>query len=570
MEYSRLAELYEYLEETSSRLAKTEKIAAFLRDTDDVSLGHVVLLVQGRVFPSYSDKEIGIADKTMVRTISSSTGFPESKVVAAFKKTGDLGLVAERMSSGRRQTILGRTGISTGKVFENLRKIALIEGTGSQGKKMSLVKELLAGAAPREAKYIVRTVLGELRIGVAKGILRDSITEAFFGAEGTEKRREIASAIESAWFVRPDYAEIAAIAKEQGLDGLRKVSVEVGKPYHVLLAQKAKSLEEALDEFGRPQLEFKYDGARVCIHRKGDDIWVFTRRLENVTGQFPDLVDTVREGIGSEEYIVEGEILAIDPENGRPLPFQRLSRRIKRKYDIGKMSHEIPVQVNLFDLVFEGGKSMFSEPLGKRISRLEKIVKPVKGRLRLARKLVTKDAAKANKFYESALKERQEGVMVKNLDSEYRPGRRVGYWLKVKPTMESLDLVITGAEWGSGKRASWLGSFILSCRKGDDFLECGMMGTGIKEKGEGVTFEEMTSRLRPLIEKEEGRSVKIKPSLVVEVAYEEIQKSTNYSSGFALRFPRLLRTRPDKSEEDADTLEKVRRLYCLQRGRNQK
>jgi len=566
MEYSRLAELYEYLEGTSSRLKKTEKIARFLMETEDASLEHVVLMVQGKVFPSYSEKEIGIASKMMIKTFSSSTGFPERKVVSAFREMGDLGLVAEKLSSGRRQKILASRGVKTRKVFENLRKIASVEGTGSQDKKMSLIKELLSGAEPKEAKYIVRTVLGELRIGVAKGILRDSITDAFFGGEDAEKRKEIASAIESAWFVKPDYSEIVTIAKRKGLEGLRKLSVEVGKPYHVLLAQKAKGLGEALGKFKKPQMEFKYDGARVCIHKKGKKIWIFTRRLEDITRQFPDLVEMAENHIKSSECIVEGEMLAINPENGDPMPFQKLSQRIKRKYDIRKMSGEIPIQVNLFDVVMDRRRNLFSEPLDERRKLLDKIINPLEGRFQLAKKLVTKDIEQAKKFYERALEERQEGVMVKNLESDYRPGRRVGYWLKVKPTMESLDLVITGAEWGTGKRTNWLGSFILSCRKGDRFLECGMMGTGIKEKGEGTTFKKLTDELKNLMENEEGKTVKIKPKLVVEVAYEEIQKSTNYSSGFALRFPRMVRMRPDKSEENADTVEKIKRLYVQQRG----
>jgi len=234
------------------------------------------------------------------------------------------------------------------------------------------------------------------------------------------------------------------------------------------------------------------------------------------------------------------------------------------------MVKEIPIQVNLFDVVYCEGRELFSEPLEKRRKILEDIVTPIPGKFQLAERLVTKDLREAERFYKQALKAKQEGVIVKNLDAKYQPGRRVGYWLKVKPIMETLDLVITGAEWGTGKRANWLGSFVLSCRKGDEFLECGMMGTGIKEKKTSpgdITFEELTEQLKPHIISEKGKEVKIKPKIVVEVAYEEIQKSPNYTSGFALRFPRLLRIRFDKSPEDTDDVERIEKLYHQQRGR---
>ncbi len=336
---------------------------------------------------------------------------------------------------------------------------------------------------------------------------------------------------------------------------------------YVLLAEKAKSLKEAIEKFERPSLEFKYDGARVCIHKKDEKFWFYTRRLENITRQFPDLLELARKGIRARECIIEGEMLGVDKKTRNPLPFQMLSQRIKRKYDIEKTKKEIPVQVNLYDVVYRNGRQLFSEPLENRRKMLESMVKPISGKFQLAEKLVTKDLKRAEKFYNRALRAKQEGVIVKNLDAKYQPGRRVGYWLKVKPVMETLDLVITGAEWGTGKRAKWMGSFVLSCRRGDEFLECGMMGTGIKEKGEGVTFDDLTKQLKPFIEKEKGKSVRIAPKVVVEVAYEEIQKSPNYSSGYALRFPRLIKIRTDKSPKDADDTGRIEKLYHQQRGR---
>lgn len=567
MKYSELVELYEYLEQTPSRLKKIERIADFLRDSETSVLEKVTLLLQGRVFPSYSGEEIGVADKMMVKVVSSSTGFSEDEVVRAFKETGDLGLSVEKLMEKKKQRTLAFRPLQVENVFDNLRKLASVEGKGSQDVKISLIRELISHSKPKEAKYIVRTVLEQLRIGVAEGVLRDSIAEAFFPGKEKEETREIVKTIEWAWFLRPDYSEIAKIAKEKGLEGLRRVSIEIGEPYHVLLCEKAKDLKEAFEKFERPSLEFKYDGARVCIHKKDEEFWFYTRRLENVTKQFPDLLELAKKGIRAKECVIEGEMLGVDPKTRNPLPFQMLSQRIKRKYDIERTGKEIPIQVNLFDVVYHNGKQLFSQPLERRREILEKIVKPVPGRFQLAEMLVTKNLREAERFYKRALRNKQEGVIVKNLDAKYQPGRRVGYWLKVKPVMETLDLVITGAEWGSGKRANWLGSFILSCRKGDEFLECGMMGTGIKEKGEGVTFEDLTKQLKPYIEKEKGKHVKIKPKIVLEIAYEEIQKSPNYSSGYALRFPRLIKIRVDKSPSDANDVEQIESLYHQQRGR---
>lgn len=567
MKYSKLVELYEYLEKTPARLKKVERIAEFFRGANSDELGMAALLVQGKVFPSYSEKEIGLADRMMARIIASSTGFPEKDVVEGFRETGDLGLVVENLMKKKKQTTLLSRDLTVEKVFSNLRKLASIEGKGTQTMKISLVKELITNSTPREAKYIVRTAISQLRIGVAEGVLRDSVAEAFFPGKDGEERKKVVSAIEWAWFLRPDYSEISRIAKERGMAGLEKIKVEVGKPYHVLLAEKSSSLEEAVAKFEKPGIEFKYDGARVCIHKKGEKFWFYTRRLEDITKQFPDLLDVSKKCVKAGECIIEGEMLAINPKNGKPFPFQMLSQRIKRKYGIERLMEEIPVQVNVFDAVYHNGRQLFSETLERRRKILGSITREIRGKFQLAEILITKDIGKAEEFYRRALRENHEGVIVKNLGAKYQPGRRVGYWLKVKPIMETLDLVITGAEWGTGKRAKWFGTFVLSCKNDDEFVECGMMGTGIKEKGEGVTFEDMTKQLEPLVESSSGKSVRIKPKIVVEVAYEEIQKSPNYSSGFALRFPRLLRVRPDKSPYDADGVKKIEKLYAMQKGK---
>lgn len=572
MLYETLVELYDFLEKNPSRLVKIDKISEFLRKTKIDELPMVTLMLQGKVFPSYSDNDIGIAGKMMVRIISKATGFSEREIMKIHNKKGDFGLTSEDVKNRKRQSTLGNRKLTVKNVFSNLRKLASTEGRGSQSVKMNLVRELITHSTPRESKYIVRTVLLELRIGVAAGVIRDSIARAFLPHENPEEMKKSVKAAEWAWFLRSDYSEIARIAKEKGLPGLKKIKPKLGLPVRPLLGEKSPGLKDALDSFEKCAVEFKYDGMRTQIHVKGDRVWLFTRRLEDVTDAFPDIVEMVKECVKSDELIIEGEALGIDSKTGSPLPFQNLSQRIHRKYDIERMVKKIPVQVNLFDAIMVNGKTLFHTEFLKRRKILEGIIREKPGRFTLAEQLITKDLKKAERFYSRALRAKQEGVMVKNLEAFYHPGRRVaGGMLKVKPLMETLDLVITGAHWGTGKRAKWLGSFILSCRKGEEFLECGMMGTGIKEKSaekDDVTFERLTRILRPHVSSEKGNKVIIKPSLVVEVAYEEIQKSPNYSSGYALRFPRLVRLRSDeKKPEQADTLERIEHLYGIQKGK---
>jgi DNA ligase-1 len=403
-------------------------------------------------------------------------------------------------------------------------------------------------------------------------VVRDAIAVAFFPDKEGDDKKDVIRAIEWAWFMRPDYGEVACIAKEKGLEGLKKAGLELGKPFQVLLAEKSPSLKEALESYENSQIEVKFDGARIQAHKDGDKVWLFTRRLENVTRQFPDIVKMIKAGVKAGKCVLEGEAMALG-DGGKPAPFQSLSQRIHRKYDIDRMVRDIPIQMNWFDIVFLEGTRLFDRAFGERRKKLESVIKVTPGKFQLSEPLLTKDLKKAEKFYRDALYAGQEGVMVKNLDATYQPGRRVaGGWLKVKPIMETLDLVITGAQWGMGKRAGWMGSFVLACRdeQTGEFLECGMMGTGVKEKKASesdITFKELTEMLKPSVVSEKGNMVRIKPKIVLEIAYEEIQKSPNYDSGYALRFPRLVRIRPDKSPEEGDDIERLSNLYSQQKGR---
>ena len=569
MDYSVLAETYEALEKEPSKLKKAAIIADFLKKTPKDELEMSVLLLRGTVFPGYSQMELGIADKMVMRAIAKATGFSESDIVEKFKKTGDLGLTAEECLRSKKQATLARKKVTLDFVFNDMRKLASMEGGGSQDRKLNLIAEMIVSARPVEARYIIRTILSNLRVGASDGIIRDAIVSAFLFENGDgekevsdERKRvkkEATDAVDYALNVVADFGEVARIAREKGVSGLRKVKIEIGKPIQVMLAEKAESLDDVLKKYKKVAIEWKFDGMRAQVHKKGDRIWVFTRRLEDVTNQFPDIVKAMREAIRAEECVIEGEALAINAKTGEPLPFQSLSQRVQRKYDIERMAKEIPIQMNMFDAIYVDGELMLDKPFAERREMLSKILKTVPKKVQLAKQIVTEDLKDAEKFYESALEARQEGVMLKVLDSPYVFGRHVDGWVKIKPVMETLDLVIVGATWGEGARANWLTSFVLACRDPDTerLLECGMMSTGLSEE----EYSEMTKTLEPLIIDESGKDVVVKPKIVIEVQYQEIQKSPTYSSGYALRFPAFKTIRPDKGRDDADTISRVKKLY---------
>jgi DNA ligase-1 len=550
MLYKNLADYYEKLESTSKKLEKAEILSELYSKTPDKILPKLVLLSMGTVYIQ-GESELGVASELVKRIIEKTFGVSGHEVEKKFKETGDLGLTAEFFIIHRRQLTLARRELTVETVFENLRKLPEVSGSGSQDKKIALVAELLSQASGKEARYLVRTVLGEMRIGVAAGIVRDAIARAF----GQEKKE-----VEHVYDILGDYGRVAEMAKRGNL----KVELEVGYPLRVMLADRAKNLKEALEKFEKPCIEMKMDGFRAQIHKKGKQVKIFSRRMDDVTRQFPEVADWTRESVKAAEAIIEGEILSVT-KDGKPKPFQVLSRRIQRKYEIERMVREIPVRIDLFDIIFLNGKNLMHEPLRRRWEILGKTIEPLKAKFVLVEHIETRDLEKAEKFYQQCLSMGEEGVIVKNMNAQYQPGRRVGYWLKVKPIMEPLDLVITGATWGEGKRASWLGSLVISARdSGGRFLPTGMLGSGLTEE----QMEDLTRKLKKLITEEKGRNVTIKPKIVLEVAYEEIQKSQKYESGYALRFPRLIRLREDdKKPEDADTLATMEKLFRQQRAR---
>ncbi len=589
MDYLKLTEYYQELESTSKRLEKTYIIYKLLKDSkheDDIS--PIINLLTGKPFPAWDERKIGVSDKLIIKALALSTGNSKEKIEKLFNKTGDLGLVAEELTKNRHQTTLSSKKLTVEFVLNKIRELADLEGEGTVNKKVGLISELLTSSTPLEAKFIVRTILEQLRVGVAEGTLRDAIVWCFFldkfkikynketneleiAKENQAEYNSFLDLVQHGYNLTNDYAEVFRVIKEEGIKALEKIKLKAGKPLNAMLFQKVKDLKEAFEVVGKPcAMEYKFDGFRLQCHCNNGKITLYTRRLENVTKQFPDVIEILEQGIKSKNYILDAEAVGIDPKTKKCLSFQTISQRIRRKYDIEELSEKVPVMLNVFDIMSNENESLLDAPFHRRRHLIEKIVKEIPFRLAPAKQIVTDNLEEAEKFYKEALESGNEGVMAKNLSSVYKPGSRVGDGVKIKPILETLDLVIVKAEHGEGKRAGWLTSYTVACMNNHELVEMGKVSTGMKEKEQesGVTFEEVTKALKPLIEKTEGKEVIVKPKIVIEIAYEEIQASNEYSSGYALRFPRVLRVRWDKKTDDINTIKDIEKIYEAQRSRN--
>jgi len=635
MDFLELVGLYDLVGSSFKRLEKVGFISEFLKSVKLEDVEGFILLLQGRVFPVWSEVNSGIASKTIIKAISSSVGLSQEEIIDLWKKEGDLGKVCIKVHSNKKQSSLVSKKLSVEKVLSNLRKVSEVSGEGSVSSKISLLSELISFASPEEAMYIVRIMLGDLQIGVGEGVIRESIVWCFFprikginseedglfvscdeklknliGSEIVslstyEESRKLYNSfmnvVQKAYDFTNDFTFIIKKIKTEGLDSLENVSLIPGRPFNVMLAVAAP-IEDSLKSVKTPaQIEFKYDGFRAQIHKIKNNVTIFTRKLENVTHKFPDVVDAIKK-LDVESIILDSEIVGYDKNSGVYLPFQKISQRINRKHSIDKLAKEFPVQINVFDVLYKDGEVIKDFLLEERLKILRevltsnKIIKAfreatnpnvrellsseniiknfreqrnsnTKEMIHIADSIITSDKKVIEDFFQEAMKAKAEGLMIKSLSSPYVSGRKVGTMFKYKEVMETLDLVIVGAEWGKGKRANWLSSFDIACKDGDEFLYVGKVATGLKEKSsEGFSFEELTNLLKPLIVEESEKHVRVVPKIVIEVGYEEIQKSPNYDSGFALRFPRFVRLRIDRKTEDVAEKSYIEKLFLSQSG----
>ncbi|MBX7076121.1 MAG: ATP-dependent DNA ligase [Methanobacteriaceae archaeon] len=548
MRYQELVDVYEALSSTTKRLEKTDILAEYFKKVDDETLPIVTLLALGKVFPFYSEDEMGIGDKLVMKAIGKVVGVNDDEVENQVRDQGDVGAAAEKLYSKKSQTTFFSQPLSIKFVFNNLKKLATISGNNSTNKKISIILELLSSASATEAKYITRTITEELRIGVGEGIIRDAISQAF----NIDK-----SITERAYMLTNDLGLVSKVAKEYGKEGLEKLSLTPGKPVKPMLAQLSPGISESIIEMGEALCETKYDGIRMQVHKNGNDITIFTRRLENITKAIPEIVEEIKNAFPDEDYIAEGEVIAT--RNGKPLSFQNILHRVRRKYNIEEAIESVPLKVYLYDLLYFK-KPMLDEPIKIRRKILEDIVDTSSENVNLSEKVfVTEDNIDdAKNLFEKSLSEGHEGIMIKDVKEPYIPGIRGKKMLKFKAEPETLDVVVVGGTHGIGKRGDFIGSYMVALRDEDNQLKTvAHVATGLDDE----TLEKLTKKMEEYKISEKGTKIIVKPKIILEIAYSEIVKSPEYEAGYSLRFPVVKRIRDDKGIDDIDTVERLVSMY---------
>ena len=548
MLFKSLAELLEKVAQTNRRLEIIGLVADFLRTLDIEELEPAISMIVGRAFPRWSQKKLNVSWATLKEILNRIGGGDWSVFADAFNRTGDVGsatkAVFENIKFGK-QVSLVQKELAISDVRRLLDVIAQFEGPGSREKKERSLMTLFSQVSPIEAKYLVKIILGEMRTGLHEGLMEQVVAKAFDAP---------LAAIQRASMLLGDIREVAALVGVEGKTGLFRVDFRVFRPVKLMLAKTAQGVSEALLQHGgKTAFEYKYDGARVQVHKQGSKVSIFSRRLLEVAS-LPEVVESIRANVKSGEVVLEGEVVAVD-EAGYPLPFQHLMRRFRRVHGVQDISSRIPVRLYLFDILYLNGESLVSLPYSERRRILAEHV----GEIPLTEQIVTQDHELAEDFLKKAIAEGHEGLMAKSLRSPYTPGIRGKHWLKIKPILSPLDLVITSAEYGYGRRRDWLSDYYLAARdpKTGEFLIVGKTFKGLTD----TEMIEMTQRLKALAIREKENRVWVIPKMVVEVLYNEIQKSPKYRSEMSLRFARINRIRYDKNPEDADTINLVKEIY---------
>ena len=546
--FAKLAHLGQQLEQTSKRRDLTALLADFLRDLSPDEIPPAVRLTIGQVFPEWDGRTLNVSWKAAMAVVDGLIDAPPDVRDAVSAQAVDGGEAVRLLLERARRQPPKPPPLTILEVFDAFEKIAGAAGRGSRARKEALIRELLVRATPVEAKYLAKVIYQEMRHGVSEGIMLEGIAKA----AGVKTR--LVRRANQLW---GDVGEVASVALTEGEAGLRKASLRLFRPIKPMLAQTAENLAEPFERYeGRVALEYKLDGARVQIHRQGDRVRVYSRHLTDVTASLPDVAAEVGGKLAAAEAILEGEAVAVDVQ-GRPLPFQHLMRRFRRKHAVAATVEEIPVQLHLFDLLYADGQSLLDAPSKDRWAALERAA----GGLNLVQRLVPDTIEEGEAFAEAAYRDGHEGVMAKDLGSAYTPGARGKSWLKLKHII-SLDLVIVAADWGYGRRHGWLSNYHLAARDAEtgDYQVVGKTFKGPTD----AEFQAMTERLLALERSREGGTVFVRPEVVVEVLFNEIQASSQYASGLALRFARIFRVREDKPAAEADTIQTLRQLYDQQ------
>jgi len=587
MPFKLLAETMDRLELVSARTQMIALLANLFKSTPPEIIDKVVYLVSGVLWPDWKGMpELGISEKLLIKVISLACNVSESQVEQLVKNTGDLGKAAETLKSKAQVKVSLFTftqGVSreltVSSVYNTLVKIAQAQGEGSRDLKIRLAAGLLRDASPKEAKFIVRFIEGKLRAGIGDATIMDALAVVYGGGSAARP------VIERAYNLRSDLGEVAKILAIEGLESLKRIKPEVGIPIRPMLAERHNDPKEILAKAGGIALiEYKYDGERAQIHKKGNKVVIYSRRLENITHQYPDVAEMALSNINADEVIVEGEIVAYDKDTGELLPFQELMHR-KRKHDIHIVVKDYPVKVFLFDLLYLNGEDYTVKPIIERRTALEKIVRETEDFM-VAKYIKTSDPEELEKFFMQAISEGCEGVMVKAIhkDSIYQAGARGWLWIKFKrdyrsEMIDTVDLVVVGAFYGKGRRGGKFGTLLMAAYnpEKDMFETVCKVGSGFKDedldKLQDLLKPYIRSKKHPRVDAEMEADVWVDPILVAEIIGAELTLSPIHTcakgvlkpdAGISIRFPRFIRWRPDKRPEDATTSQELVEMYQRQ------
>ena len=579
MKFSVLSDSLEKMESTTKRIELTDILVELLKNTHASIISKVIYLIQGKIRPNFEGVELGIAEKLVIRAISKSSGITTKKIEDDYNDGGDLGKTGANILRQKTQTTFTAETITLERVYDTLLKNSKLEGKGSQDMKMKYISSLLNDATPIESKFILKILLGTLRLGIAENTTMDALAIAF---TNEKSNREL---VENAYNVSSDLGKVSEVLATEGINGILKFTTSLFSPIRPMLADRVKSEDDAFKKIKNDfAAEYKLDGERAQIHKKNNEIVLFSRSLENITRYYPDVVEKISKCINANDGIFEAEIVAVNENTGNFLPFQELMHR-RRKYKLEQAVSDYPITVNFFDVLYYNQTDYLEKPYMERRKTLENIIKE-NNFAKLVPMSIVSNEGDVTESLENSINSGCEGLMLKVIDSPYRAGTRGNNWLKLKREYQnelgdSLDLVVVGAFFGRGRRTGKYGTLLLSSynSESDTFPTICKVGTGFTDENLDQLFQILSSKVtlkkNPRVESTMEADIWFEPELVLEIVASEISLSPIHKTGlnmirkdigFALRFPKFTgKIRSEKSAEDASVDEEVLALYKNQK-----
>jgi DNA ligase-1 len=575
MEFRELTEYFEKLEKTSSRLALIEILSELFKKTPAGEIEKIVYLIQGRLAPFFAPIEIGMAEKTVAEALANAYGLSREDVLKNYQRLGDMGLAAYKLAKNSKFKVQN-SKLTVTEVVNILLEIANTKGNGTVEKRQILLSELLRKLDPISAKHLVRIPLGNTRLGIGDPTVLDALATAKLGDKSQRKL------LEGAYNRTSDLGLIAKTLWDSGLPAVQKLQLRVGYPVRSELCERLPNPEKVIEKMEVVDVQYKYDGFRVQLHKNGDEVRMFSRNLEEMTQMFPELTEAVRKQIKAKTIILDSEALAYNPESEEFLPFQETTKR-RRKHGIEEMAKSLPLKAFVFDILYKDGESLIDLPLTKRMEILKEVLPEDDVLIRTKNQTVS-DAKTLSLLLEDAISKGLEGLVIKKLESPYEAGARNFNWVKLKrhssgELNDTIDCVILGYISGKGKRTAFgAGALLVGVydKEKDEFVSVSKIGTGLTDeewrevhkRADKISLEQKPARVISTI----IPSVWIRPEIVIEVLADEITRSPIHTAGktatepgYALRFPRLVSFRTaDKKPEDATSVKELIEMYHQQ------